>query len=114
LVVLFALVGCNGSPAQASLSPRQDLGRRLFSQHCASCHATSTDIVISGPALARIASSAGNRILGMDAYAYLEQSILQPSAFITPGFKDLMPKTFPQILISDDLEALISYLLTFD
>ena len=114
LLALFTLVGCAGSPAQPSLSPQQDLGRRLFRQHCASCHATSTDIVISGPSLAGIASSAGDRIQGMDANGYLERAILQPSAFISPGFNDLMPKTFQQILTSEDLEALISYLLTLD
>lgn len=50
----------------------------------------------------------------MDAYGYLEQSILQPSAFISPGFNDLMPKTFHQILTSEDLEALVINLLTLD
>ncbi len=114
LFSLFTLTACSGSGGDSQLSLQQDLGRRLFGQHCASCHVTSGDTVIVGPSLAGIASEAGGRIPGMEARAYLEQSILQPSAYLNPGYNDLMPQTFGQILSTEDLDALISYLFTLE
>jgi len=114
LFSFFALTACSGGGADAQLSPQQDLGRRLFSQRCASCHVTSGDTAIMGPSLAGIASEAGGRIPGLEARAYIQQSILQPSAYLNPGYNDLMPQTFGQILPTDDLNALISYLLTLE
>lgn len=114
LFSLFTLTACSGSGGDSQLSPQQDLGRRLFGQHCASCHVTSGDTVIVGPSLAGIASEAGGRIPGMEPRAYLEQSILQPSAYLNSGYNDLMPQTFGQILSTEDLDALISYLFTLE
>lgn len=81
-------------------------------QHCAACHTTSGDAVIVGPPLAGIADRAETRIAGMDGRAYIEQSILDPGAYINEGYNDLMPKTFGQILSPEEFNALVDFLVT--
>lgn len=111
LLVVLILTACSES-AESPLSTQEQDGQRLFLQHCASCHATAGETVIVGPSLAGVSSRAESRVADMDARAYLEQSILQPSAYLNPGYNDLMPRTFGQMLTSEDLDALISYLFT--
>ena len=65
--------------------------------------------VIVGPPLA---ATAETRVAGRDARSYIEQSIFDPSAYLNPGHKDLMPKTFGPILSQEELNALEAYLLT--
>lgn len=111
LLPLVLLMACaTNAPAAAP----QTAGERLFAQHCVACHTTSGDTVIVGPALAGIAGRAEARLAGLDAHAYIEQSILEPSAYISEGFNDLMPKTFGHILSQGELDALVDYLMTLD
>ncbi len=100
--------------AACSSSGSTSNGQQLFTLYCASCHATSGDAVIVGPSLAGIAPRAQTRVAGMDADAYIRQSILQPSAFVVPGFDDLMPKTWAQVLSDEELDALVTFLLTLN
>jgi hypothetical protein len=56
---------------------------------------------------------AATRIAGTSAEDYIRQSILDPSAFVVPGFQDnIMPTTFGQQLSQTDIDNLIAYLLT--
>jgi hypothetical protein len=56
---------------------------------------------------------AATRIEGMSAEEYIHQSIVDPSAFVVPGFQDnIMPKTFGQQLSQTDIDNLIAYILT--
>ena len=48
---------------------------------------------------------------GLDARAYLRESILYPKDYVVEGYKDLMPGNFSQILEDEQVEALIAYLL---
>lgn len=50
----------------------------------------------------------------MDARAYIEQFILDPAAYVVPGFDDLMPKTWGRVLNSEELDALIAFLFTLN
>lgn len=88
------------------------LGQSLFLQNCASCHATSGDAVITGPSVAGIATTAETRIAGMDARTYILQSITNPSAYLNPGFKDVMPKSFGTFFSEAELSDLVDYLMT--
>lgn len=48
-----------------------------------------------------------------EVIAYLRTSIMDPSAFVVPGFPDdMMPKTYATILTEDEINNLIAYLLT--
>ena len=46
------------------------------------------------------------------ARAYIETSILNPSAYIVEGFNDVMPKNFGKDLTSADFDAVVAYLLS--
>ncbi len=115
LILSGVLVACGGNSSTADstpLSAEERLGEGLFRQHCASCHSTVGDTVIVGPPLAGVATTAEMRVTGLDAYAYIEQSILDPGAYVTEGYQDLMPTTFGMILTGEDLDALVAFLLT--
>jgi mono/diheme cytochrome c family protein len=115
LMLCVFLVACSGgSPAADStpLSDEEALGEGLFRQHCASCHSNVGDTVIVGPPLAGIATTGETRVEGMGADGYIEQSILDPSAYVNEGYQDLMPKTFGTILTGEELDALVAFLLT--
>jgi nitric oxide reductase subunit C len=102
LVTLLLVSACAPSPT----------GQTLFLQTCSSCHATSGDTVIVGPSLADIATRADTVVASMDAREYILQSITDPSAYIMPGFKDLMPKSFDTYFGGQELQELVEYLLT--
>lgn len=87
-------------------------GQTLFLQNCAACHATSGDAVIVGPSLAGVATRAETRVAGLDAREYIVQSITDPSAYVNPGFKDLMPKSFGNYFSDKELQELVDYLMT--
>jgi nitric oxide reductase subunit C len=115
LLVSLALAACSSGASEdipPTLTPDQARGQQVFAINCASCHATQPDMLIVGPSLAGIARLAAERAPGEDARDYLVASILDPDAYIVPGFNDLMPKTFGKTLSGEDLDALIEYLFT--
>jgi mono/diheme cytochrome c family protein len=119
LLLAFSLLlgACVPAPtvdAPPTLSASEALGKRLFTVHCAACHATSPDTVIVGPSLAGIAIHGADRVDGLDARAYIEMSITTPDAYLVEGYQDLMVKNFAKQLTSDELNGLVDYLLTFD
>lgn len=123
---LLYLVGCgrNGGPTSPTAAPDPQLspeeaaqvaeGKRLFSRHCASCHAVEPETVIVGPSLAGIAGRAATRVDGLTAEEYIEISILQPGAYLVEGFDDVMPANLGKRLTGDELDALVAYLLTLE
>ena len=93
-----------------------EAGQALFAQNgCAACHAVQGDTRLVGPSLAGIAQRAGTREPGTAADAYLRQSIREPSASIVPTFPgppSLMPPFSPAQISDDDLNSLVTYLLS--
>lgn len=89
-------------------------GKRLFSRHCASCHATEPETVIVGPSLAGIAGRAETRVDGLAAREYIELSIVRPDAYLVEGFDDVMPANLGKRLTGEELDALVAYLLTVE
>jgi cytochrome c oxidase subunit II len=93
-----------GPPGQA--------GAAVFkNQGCGSCHtfkpAGSTAKV--GPNLDELAGSAEKA--GKPLEQFVRESIVEPNAYVHPGFpKNVMPKTFAQ-LPDDQLDALVQYLV---
>jgi cytochrome c oxidase subunit 2 len=101
----MALAGGPGQP-----------GRQVFTlAGCSACH-TLTDAGAQGtvgPSLDGIGTRAGTRVPGLDAQAYIEQSILDPNAFVVEGFPSgVMPQDFRSRLSQDELQALVDYLLS--
>lgn len=111
-LILAACGGNSTATPQATLSEQEAHGQQLFYQDCAACHTIVGDAVVVGPALAGIATRAETRVPGLNASAYIEQSILDPSAYLVEGFGDLMPKTWGTTLTGEELDALVAFLLT--
>jgi len=114
MAALF-LVACSTSSAQPepTLTPQQLQGQSVFNLRCAQCHATVPETVVIGPSLFGIATRAATRVEGYDAEAYIERSILVPTDYIVDGFPNTMPTNFGKELTSEELIAVVSYLMTF-
>ncbi|MDX1378223.1 MAG: cytochrome c [Anaerolineales bacterium] len=114
LLAALILAACSTSGTQAppTLTPHQQQGQAVFNLRCAQCHATVPDTIVIGPSLYGIATRAETRVEGYDAEAYLERSILVPDFYIVEGFTDTMPTNFGRELTSEELSALVSYLMT--
>jgi nitric oxide reductase subunit C len=88
-------------------------GHLVYSQRCAACHALEEGVIIVGPSFYGLANRAGERVAGQSAEDYIRSSILYPSDYLVDGFGDLMQKNFSEVLSSDEINALIAYLMTF-
>jgi cytochrome c oxidase subunit 2 len=81
---------------------------------CGGCHtlaaAGSTGKV--GPDLDKLLEDAKKYGKGAPPAAYVRQSIVDPDAFVVPGFpKGTMPKTFEQQLSRQQIDALVQFLI---
>jgi cytochrome c oxidase subunit 2 len=91
-----------------------DPAQVFLTMGCGGCHklgaAASTGAV--GPPLDGLSGRAAEREPGVDAAAYIEQSIVNPDSVVAPGFQPgLMPKNFADRLTPDQLQALVAFLL---
>jgi len=80
--------------------------------NCATCHSLQPDVVLVGPSLANVGNRAGSRRAGMTAEQYLRQSILDPGAFVVPGFPNAMARNFGEVLNGEQISDLIAFLMT--
>ena len=91
-------------------------GRDLFASRlaaCDVCHSTDPGDDGVGPSLAGIGDRAESRIPGLDAEAYLRQSILDPDAYIVDGYRSgQMLDIYADRLGVEQLDALIEYLMS--
>jgi cytochrome c oxidase subunit 2 len=96
--------------AVGATAPLQDTGKELFaSLGCATCH--RFDVQGRGPNLAGIYNKPvlleDGRTVTADEN-YVRESILNPTAKIVNGFKQIMP-TFQGIVSDEQLNALVAY-----
>jgi mono/diheme cytochrome c family protein len=117
LVFIVALVACGGgSEGEGGAAA----GEELFSEKvlegqpgCVTCHSRTEGQVLVGPSLAEIGVDADQRVPGMSGREYIEQSIVDPNAYVVDGFKsDLMPQDWGEVLDDAQIAALVDYLLT--
>ncbi len=85
----------------------------IESMGCPVCHRQGAENGIA-PSWVGIAARAATRRPGLSAAAYLYQSITNPSAFVVPGYTDVMPKDFAQRMSDQQLADVMAYLLTPD
>lgn len=116
---LTAISGLTGDPDRGSQlyhgAATTQIGKTLI---CSGCHTQTANgtgpmtdgtywrvenIRLQDPALA-----------GETPEQYLVTSILQPSAYVVPGFQDLMLKNFGEQLSDQDLADIVAYLETMD
>ena len=107
-----------GAPAAPGApTPKKADGKQVFmSNGCGSCH-TLGDAGTNGTVgpkldtLARDAAKFGKQ-RGETPQQYVKESIVKPTAFTVPGFpKGVMPSNFGSQLSTEQLDALVSYLL---
>jgi len=112
-IAALLLAACSTSAQQPAptLDAVQKQGQGVFNLRCAQCHTTVPDTVVIGPSLWGIATRAGSRVPGYDTEAYLETSILDPNAYLVEGFANTMPTNFGKELTSEELTAVIAYLM---
>ncbi len=111
---VLLLTACNlkDEPTPVSGDPLASEGHDVFRKNCAICHSLVPEKVITGPSLAGVATRAGNRVEGFEARDYIYQSITDPDAYVVDGFQNLMPPNFLEKLKSEEIDAVIAFLLT--
>lgn len=92
-----------------------ELGALVFNGkgQCAACHTVDTSAPPGRcPDLTDIGVNAATRVSGMEAKAYLIESMYQPANFLVPGYGKIMPEVWkPPINLSKlEIEAVIAYL----
>jgi mono/diheme cytochrome c family protein len=85
-------------------------GMQIYLAQCASCHGAQEGV---GPSLADMKDVAASRVEGKSAEEYLRESILDPSAYVVPGYEDIMPKTFGEQLTVSDVDSLVQFIMDF-
>jgi len=88
-------------------------GRQLYRQlDCGACHEPGLRNFWRpvGPPLEHAGTVAQTRRPGVPAQEYLRESVVDPGAYLVPGFPDSMPRGIGERLSEEDLDALIRYL----
>jgi len=91
-----------------------EAGRLLFGRYgCTGCHvlADAGANGLIGPSLEGIGTRAGETVAGLDADAYLRQSILEPNVHLVPTYLEkIMPADFATRIPPQELDLLVTYL----
>jgi mono/diheme cytochrome c family protein len=101
-----------GALASAGLAQAKT-GEQIFTAAgCAGCHtfAPAGSNATIGPNLDELAAAAAKREPGKSAEQYARESLLQPDAFLAPGFGNAMP-SFEGRLTDKQIQTLVDYLL---
>ena len=95
------------------LSPAAERGASLFAlKGCIGCHMHSAfprAHMQVGPDLTGLADRASSRVAGLDASAYVRQSLREPGAYRASGSNAVMPDLG---LTNEQIESLTAFLLT--
>ena len=136
LLSLTSLAACGKSTPTPTPTVQQppvepgdaNRGQTLFQQTligvnnapgCTTCHSLAPGVVLVGPSLAGIGRRA-TTIVARSGYTgqaknaadYLHEAILQPNAYVEPGFQpNLMRATYGTDLSGQEVEDLVAFLL---
>lgn len=119
LLLVVVLAGGCGGDAVSGEDPAEweDLLQETVLEEqpgCSTCHSLEPGEVIVGPSLAGIGARAGDRVEGLTAKEYVEQSIRDPDAYVVQGYDEGTMPSWDGILSDAQVEALVAYLLTLD
>lgn len=113
VIMLLAACDSAGADIPPTFTEQQVRGQNLYDSYCSRCHSRINGETIVGPSFYGLASRAGDRVEGLDAEAYIRQSIMEPTAYTVEGFTEgLMPASLAEELEPDQVDAIVSYLLT--
>lgn len=100
------------SEAAPPLPPELQAGRAVFeAKGCVGCHIIQGVGGQVGPELTKIGEVGGTRKPGTSAQQYIEESLLNPTAFVVQGYPPIMP-SFQGNLTDKEKEDLLRYLLS--
>jgi cytochrome c oxidase subunit 2 len=115
LIILVFLSACGGNAAIGNPERGQELfmtGSGVIDNlPCIKCHSVDGSDSL-GPQLQGISEIAGERVQELSAAEYLEQSILDPSAYLVEGYGNEMGSTWKIFLSEEDVNDLVAFLLT--
>jgi mono/diheme cytochrome c family protein len=107
----FAATG-NGAAVGSALTIASDRGALLFAtKGCVGCHMHAelpNARMQVGPNLTALPDRAATRVAGLDAGAYVRQSLRDPRAFVVAGYDARMPDLH---LTDEEIESLSTFLL---
>lgn len=116
LLITTILLGACGRGSPIPPTPTMDpfilQGQQVFNARCATCHALVPDTVIIGPSLYGVATRAETRVEGQSAEEYITLSILRPGDYVVEGFNNVMITNLAKELTSEEMNALVAFLLT--
>jgi len=116
LTIALAACGGGGGSGASSSGGSAANGKTVFTGTggCIVCHTVqgvSTGTI--GPELTKVATVAATRKPGMDAEAYIRESLTSPSAYVVSGFPDgQMPADLGTRLSKAQLDDLVAYMLS--
>ncbi len=119
LALSVVITACGGGGG-GSTDDAAAAGEKLFEQTvigaqagCATCHSLDAGMVIVGPSMDGIGSRAGSTVSGMSAEDYLNESILDPDAYLVEGFPaGTMPQVWEDELTGEQVDQLVAFMLT--
>jgi len=127
LGIAVMLAACGGASTQTEVVGDPERGREVFEDknrtNCTRCHSLDGSESRVGPSLLGISGRASERVPDLSAVEYLQQSILDPSAYIVEDFDDKMKVyqlvkeeevefMFASMLTQEQLDDLVAFLLT--
>lgn len=117
-VAITFLLGCGevvSPPQSAGSAAEQGLVVFNTTAACISCHTTNGAGGLPGPDLQGIATRIAPQYPGMIAQEALRESIIDPDAYVVPGYRDdLMPDNYNETLSEEQIANLVVYLLTLE
>ena len=115
-----AAPAAGGAAPQANTTPASPRPpEQLFTDMgCVGCHQigqpqTDTNRGPIAPNMADLGDVAGSMVPGQDAKTYLHNSIVNPNAFIVPGYQpNVMPQNFAERMSEEEINGLVDWLLS--
>ncbi len=108
----------DGAHSEAAALPagNAEAGPQVFiARGCTACHAIQSLPEAKGtigPALDGIGERAATRVEGLDAMAYLKQSIEEPEAYLVEGYTNMMVKGLNAQMSPQEYADLLAYLMS--
>lgn len=127
IVIIVTLAGCNyafidmlNQDSDPAVEPAGDSahGAEIFAAGargappCITCHGGADSPFRLAPDLAGIFERAASRVEGLSAEEYVLQSIIDPEAYLVPGYRALMYPLYGDDLTEQDIADLVAYLQT--
>jgi cytochrome c551/c552 len=113
LLTAASLAPQPGSAASSATTTTGSRGALLFAtKGCIGCHTHASfpnAHMHVGPDLTAVAERAGTRVSGLDARAYIRQSLREPGAYRVAGYTAVMPDLK---LTDEQIDSLTAFLLS--